>query len=166
MTEPTSSSEAVLQDYIVGPARLSDAVAHLSSGQLDLAPSPGSWTVRQIAHHIVDGDYLWTVFIRAALGNTQPVLDLQWYWARPQDQWALDWHYAERSLETSLALFAANRLDVVDLVRRIPDAWSRSVWINWPRKERELVTAGEIFESQARHALGHIEEILSILKPG
>jgi DinB family protein len=162
MSEDTLDPQTILSRFLNGPAKLKSAVAHLTEAQLDVAHDSGTWTIRQIAHHIVDGDDLWKTCIKAALGNSEAMFDLQWYWGKPQDEWAERWNYAGRAFEPSLALFVANRLHVEQLVQQIPGAWNRSIWIKWPHREAEQVTVGDIIAMQAHHALGHVHEIIAI----
>ena len=161
MPGETEDQHAVISQYLSAPSRLQEAVTSLSESQLDLALAPGSWTIRQIAHHIVDGDWLWTVAIKAALGQNETPFGFQWYWNVEQDDWARRWNYAGRALEPSLALFAANRSHVEQLLQSIPGAWQRSMLVQWPAGQGQVTVAG-IVDMQARHALAHIDEILSI----
>ncbi len=161
MTEETNNPHAILARYMDGPTQLKDAIAHLTEMQLDVAPTAESWTIRQIVHHVVDGDDIWTIGIKAALGNSQAIFGFQWYWDKPQDEWAKSWNYAGRAIEPSVALFVANRRHVVQLILQIPDAWNRSLSLKWPDKQ-EQITVGGIIEMQAHHAIHHINDILAI----
>jgi hypothetical protein len=158
--------EEIIARYSQGPSRLEEVVADLSEGELSLAAKPGSWTIRQIVHHIVDGDDLWRTCIKAALGNSQAEFSLKWYWDVPQDQWATCWEYAGRPIQPALALFHLHREQIVDLLGCIPDAWEKTILVRWPHKLEEIVTVGELVEGQAGHALGHIDEIREILEKG
>lgn len=64
--------------------------------ELDLPPLVGGWTIRQIVHHIVDGDDLWKACIKAALGNERGEFSLGWYWSLPQQVRAKRWVCAHR----------------------------------------------------------------------
>ncbi len=162
MTEHANDSEAILALYADGPAQLADVLAGLTESELDLALTSDSWTIRQIIHHIVDGDDLWKTCIKAALGNRDGLFSLQWYWDKPQTEWAENWQYADRSLEPSLALLRANRHHIEELVRRTPNAWEKSIRLKWPDTEEERITVGEVLEMQARHIVGHINDIQMI----
>ncbi len=158
-----ADSSNILALYLNGPAELRRKLAGLTEAQLNLSQNPETWTIRQIAHHIADGDDMWKMLLKAALGNSDATIGLPWYWDKPQVEWAKNWNYAGRELEPSLALFEANRRHVQQLVEQIPDAWERSIWIQW-REERERVTIGDIIAAQARHTSGHISEIDAIRK--
>jgi uncharacterized damage-inducible protein DinB len=69
--DPMGDQTSVLAKYLEGPALVEQALAGLQDADLDVSPSQGGWTIRQIVHHIVDGDDLWKACIKAALGNEQ-----------------------------------------------------------------------------------------------
>ncbi len=162
MTTQPDDPQSILTRYAAGPVQLEAAVAGLGERDLDVAPTEGGWSIRQIAHHIVDGDDIWKVGIKAALGNGEGEFSLRWYWDVPQDAWAERWNYAGRDLAPSLALFHANREHVLQLLRHIPDAWTRSIHMTWLSGKQVQITVGEIVEMQARHALGHVNDILAL----
>ena len=162
MTEHANDAGAILALYADGPAQLTDVLRGFTESELNLALTTGSWTIRQIVHHIVDGDDLWKTCIKAALGNSEGLFSLQWYWDKPQTEWAENWLYADRSLEPSLALLRANRCHIEELVRRTPNAWDKSIRLKWPDTEEERITIGEVLAMQARHIIGHINDIQMI----
>jgi hypothetical protein len=167
-------SEALLVAYARGPAALDEALTAVDSDLLDLASPDGGWTIRQIVHHIADGDDLWKTCIQAAIGahceeggsSARAVFGLQWYWDLAQDDWAELWAYAQRALEPAQALFSANRCRIVQLLRHVPDSLSHCIVVRWPSGQEQEVTVGWVVEMQTRHAEDHIQEILSILRAG
>lgn len=66
-------TDSLITQYTDCLAQLRTALYGLTETDLYLAPSDGRWTIRQIIHHIVDGDDLWKWCIKAALGNAQGV---------------------------------------------------------------------------------------------
>ena len=164
MTEPTSNPVTTLAQYANGPTQLEAVLNSLTETELNLATTMDSWTIRQIVHHIVDGDDIWKMGIKAALGNQEGLLSFQWYWDKPQTEWAENWKYASRPIEPSLALLRANRGHMVELIQQIPDAWERSIRVKWPQRAEERITVGDVIEMQTRHILGHISDIQTILQ--
>jgi uncharacterized damage-inducible protein DinB len=162
MTEQTLAWEGILADYAAGPERLEAAAAGLTEEELDLALRADSWTIRQILHHLADGDDLWKAAIKAALGNSEGLLSFGWYWEISQDEWVVSWDYAGRGIEPSLALFRANRRHVVQLLQQIPKVWERVTLITLPDGEERATSVGYVVEMQAQHVLDHIEEIRRI----
>ncbi len=159
---PPENRDAVLTRYREGPTLLERAIAGLQDVDLDARPSQGSWTIRQIVHHIVDGDDIWKTCIKMAIGNEQAEFALAWYWALPQDIWADRWAYKERSLDVSMALLRANRGHILQLLEHAPDGWSKSVSVRKPDGEIERVPVGFVVEMQADHVLHHVNRIRSI----
>jgi len=156
-----ADQRSLLSRYLQGPALLEQAVADLGDGDLDAALSQGGWTIRQIVHHVVDGDDLWKTCIKAALGNEEGEFTLEWYWGLPQDTWADRWGYAHRPLDVSLVLFRAIRAHVAQLLEQVPDGWSRSVSVRTPQGT-ERVSVQFVIEMQTEHVAHHVERIAAI----
>jgi hypothetical protein len=147
-------------------AQLRTAVQGLTETDLDLAPVDGGWTIRQIVHHIVDGDDLWKNCIKAALGNPQGIFTLQWYWGVTQDVWADKWHYARRPIGPALGLLETNRTSITEILRATPDALEQSVTVRWREKngvaQERATPVSSILESQTQHVVDHVAEIRKI----
>jgi hypothetical protein len=157
--EQLSDREGIIARYADGPNELETAIAELSEGELDIAESDGTWTIRQIVHHIADGDDIWKVFIKRAIGNPGGESDLQWYWAMPQDEWVKSWAYASREIGPSLALFRASRGHIVQLLEHMPEVWERSLLVRLSNEEEEEVKVAWVVKMQAEHVPGHVDDI-------
>ena len=147
-----ADKDSVIARYREGPALLERAVAGLKDADLDRAPRKGGWTIRQIVHHIVDGDDLWKLGIKMALGNEQAEFSLNWYRVLSQDDWTKRWAYAQRSIEESLAMFIAIIPDSSGLLLHIPTSYrtfilklgtkqSETMWCSCLRMCRMVGTA-------------------------
>jgi DinB superfamily len=154
----------VMTRYREGPALLEDAVMNLTDADLDAQPSGGGWTIRQIVHHIVDGDDIWKLCIKMAMGNEQAEFSLGWYWGMPQQAWGDRWAYGRRSLGASLSLLKANRTHVLQLLESVPDAWDRAVVVRKRDGEVERIPVGFVVQMQADHVLHHVKRIRGILQ--
>jgi len=161
---PANSQTSTIARYAEGPALLEQALAGLRDADLDAPPVQSGWTIRQIVHHIVDGDDLWKACIKAALGNEQGEFTLEWYWVVPQCTWAERWAYDKRAIDVSLALFTATRAHVTQLLAHVPDGWSRSITVRKPTGESPRLTVGAVIEMQADHLRHHVDRILAIRK--
>lgn len=164
MIDQIDTQETVLQQYADGPAQLECALAGLSESDLDLALSPDSWSIRQIVHHIVDGDDIWKTCIKMALGNREALFSLQWYTQKPQMEWSESWAYSQRALASSLALYRANRRHILDLLEHIPGACQKSIRFERPGKEEMCITVFDVVELHVQHLREHIQEIQTILQ--
>ncbi len=161
MNDQPANRSDILASYAAGPDHLEAAIAGLSAADLDLALSGDSWSIRQIVHHIADGDDLWKEFVKRAAGNPEGEFSLAWYWQIAQDEWARRWAYRERAIEPSLALFRASRAHIVQLLTHRPEAWSHSLLIRWPDEEAHT-SVGWVVAMQARHIDGHVDDIRRI----
>jgi uncharacterized damage-inducible protein DinB len=159
---PPNDQDRVLALYIEGPSLLERALDGLQDADLDTGPSQGGWTIRQIVHHIADGDDIWKMGIKAALGDEQVEFAFDWYRVLPQEVWADRWAYAKRSLDVSLALLKVSRDNVVQLLEQVPEGWQRSVEFRKPDGETVQLTVGTIVEMQANHVVHHANRILAI----
>jgi hypothetical protein len=162
--KPPEDKDSILARYKGGVALLDRTLSGLQDTDLDMPPLQGGWTIRQIIHHIVDGDDLWKTCIKMALGNEQAEFTLAWYWAFSQDEWTDHWAYQVRSIDVSLELLRANRSHVLQLLEKIPHGWNRVVDFRKRSGEIERLPVGFIVEMQANHVEHHVKRILSILR--
>ena len=72
MTEQTRDPDAIIARYADGPAQLEAAIAGLTEEELDLAQTADTWTIRQIVHHVVDGDDIWVCASRTTTASKLP----------------------------------------------------------------------------------------------
>lgn len=153
-----------LSRYREGPNLLEQAVIGLRDAELDATPFGGGWSIREIVHHIADGDDIWKLGIKMAIGNEQAEFSLGWYGSMAQVTWAERWAYSQRSIGTSLSLLKATREHVLQLLARVPEAWNRTVVVRTPKGEIEKVPIGFVIQMQADHLLRHLERIRAILQ--
>ena len=153
-----------LSRYREGPNLLEQAVIGLRDAELDARPSGGGWSVREIVHHIADGDDIWKMGIKMAIGNEQAEFDLGWYLSLAQVTWGDRWAYSRRSIAASLSLLRASRDHVLQLLAAVPEAWNRSVAVRTPKAGIEQVPVGFVIQMQADHVIHHVERIRAILR--
>jgi hypothetical protein len=162
MSNQIDTHETILTQYADGPSRLEAALAGLTDSELNLALAPDSWSIREIVHHLADGDDIWKICIKAALGNNDALFSLQWYTEKPQMEWSESWTYASRRLESSLALFHANRRHVVDLLEHVSGSCEKSIRFQRPEKPEIRITILDVLELHVRHLADHIKDIQAI----
>ena len=161
---PPENQNEILELFKRGPGILENALAGLSDIELDYAPSNGGWSIRQIVHHLVDGDDLWKMYIKIALGNEQAEFTLKWYLELPQTEWANRWSYEKRSIDVSLTLFKAIRVHILQLLEYAPDGWTKSAQFRDSNGKIEVVPVGFVIQMQADHVVHHVKRILEIRK--
>ena len=162
--EAPINKEEILKLYIQGPVILESALLGLSDNELDYVPSNGGWSIRQIVHHLVDGDDLWKIYIKIALGNEQAEFTLNWYQTLPQTEWAKRWSYNKRSIDVSLAMFKAIRNHIMQLLDYTPDGWTMSAKFLDSDEKIEVVPVGFVIKIQADHVVHHVKRISEIRK--
>jgi hypothetical protein len=162
MNNQAETFKTVLAQYADGPMLLEQALSGLNDSDLDLTLSEDSWTIRQIVHHIADGDDIWKICIKTALGNSDALFSLQWYTVKSQMEWSASWAYPCRGLASSLELYRANRRHIVDVLEHIPGALEKSVRFDRPGREEIRITVFDVVELHVRHLTEHIESINAI----
>ena len=153
-----------LSRFHAGLSALEEAVSGLSDDALDAEPPGGGWTVRQNVHHLVDGDDIWKLAIKMAIGHDDVEFALGWYQQMTQQEWADRWAYGSRRIEASLSLLKASREHVLQLLDSTPDAWNRAVLLRQPDGQIERVPVGVIVDMQAEHVFHHLRRIHEILE--
>lgn len=138
------------------PGKLRLAVETLSPAQLDTPYREGGWTVRQVVHHLADGNLNWYVRTKLALTENEPVI-------APFDQ-AL-WSELPDSrlgpVEPSLRLIEGLNERWVSVFSAMPDAaWERAM----SHPERGKVTLQATLPLQVWHGQHHTAQITELKK--
>jgi hypothetical protein len=157
--------------YLRGPEAIAAAVAGLTEAELDWRPissgdaqgadAEAAWSIRQIVHHVADGDDMWALPLKVAVATSGARYYQEWY--SPDNAWADALDYAHHDIPPALALLRATRAHTVQLLRTLPDAWERNVLFTGSGMiEPRPISAGDIVAMQARHALIHADSIQAI----
>src|SRR3990172_10213462 len=86
--------------YKAGYAEVVRALDGITPAELDWKPAPSEWTAREVVHHLADSEMIAAVRLRRILMEGDAQL-----WPYDPDALAVRLTYAERSLETAMALF-------------------------------------------------------------
>ena len=135
------------------------ALAGLSEADLDRSLAPGAWTMRQIVHHLADGEIVWSVFLRMALGAPGASAQLDWY--PGNEEWAGALNYAGRPIEAAAALFRAQRLYTAHLLEHLGPRWEQCVLVGG-----QTMRVVDIACLLTAHAAEHVAEICRIREQG
>ena len=150
------TAEETIALYASGIDELEAALAGLSEQDLDLARGGSDWTIRQIVHHIADGDLLFALSMSMALA--EPGREFTQNWPSDNAPYARNLQYAQRDIAPSLALIRAIRTHFVVLARLLPDALERAVH----EADGTTWSFGRFLNIDLRHAFEHIDEIWAI----
>ncbi len=161
METPENKTE-IIALFRQGPVILEDSLNGIDETELDYLPAKKGWTIRQIVHHLADGDDLWKIGIKIALGNEKAEFNLQWYSAYQQTEWAKYWNYEKRGIETSISFLKASRTHVLQLLESVDNAWNKTVRFLKPDGVIETVPVGFVIQMQANHVVHHVKRIKEI----
>ncbi len=147
--------------YEKGPGELEAVLTGLSEAELDLSDAPDQWSIRQLVHHMAEGETLFVMQIKTALAQSGTT-----YVRSPYNQeiWPDVLGYAKRPVGPSVALVKAIRGNVLELLHYIPDNWERYVNVKFLEEEGEgrKTTVGETLTVMTRHLLEHSKDIQKI----
>lgn len=161
MPETKPSYQELLEKYMTLPEKLAAAVGELSEDQLDLTGGAGQWSIRQIVHHLADGQTMWSVCMRLAIGAPGAAMQLDWY--PGNDAWSERMGFAERSIEPGLALLRGFHDEIAELLTLMPEAWEREVVIGVPGSGTERAySVTRIMTFTGEHFVEHLGEIAAI----
>jgi hypothetical protein len=142
--------EALLKQYASGYDDLVDALAGADVAELDRAPAPDAWTVRQIVHHVADGEANGYVRLRRLLAEDSPTLPNY-----DERQWAAALRY-DRPIEHSLAFTKSARDASFGLLQVLSEHdWQRS----GTHTERGTYTMSDWLVDYAEHPHIHADQI-------
>jgi hypothetical protein len=110
-----------LERYATGAADVDDAIAGITDAELDLRPSSGEWTAREIVHHLADSESMAYIRLRRLIEEDEPLIA-----GYDEPEWARRLHY-ERPIEPSLAVLRAVRTASHQLLTTLtPHEWART----------------------------------------
>ena len=145
------------------PEDIEDALAGLQEADFDLARAEGAWTIREIAHHLVDAyDTTWQA-IEAAIGQPGCRYYLDWY--DPANTWTTIMRYRDRPVGPALAFLRAKHAYLAPVLDLVPDAGSRFFMLirSTGDPERRL-TVNDLVQHLNAHAQQHIAQIRTTRK--
>ncbi len=122
MTLTPEERSTLLAQYATGADAFEAAVADVSGAELDARPLPGEWSVREIAHHLGDGELNSAVRLRRLIAEDRPVLP-----GYDEMEFSRRLHYPERPIGPSVAAMRAARAATLSILERLTeDEWERT----------------------------------------
>ena len=146
-----SDLPALLERYRRGPELLAMVLTGVFGEEEDFAPSPGTWSARQIIAHLADAELVAAHRFRQVIAEDNPVMV-----AFDQDAWAANLDYARRKPKQSLETFRRIRAENYELLKALPEpAFDRA----GNHTERGSMTLGALLEGYAGHAESHARQL-------
>lgn len=143
--------EAAIAKIEATPASLRTAVAGLSEAQLDSTYREGSWTLRQVVHHLADSHVNSYTRFRLALTENHPRIKAydEGKWAELEDARAMP-------VEVSLTLLDSIHARWVRLLRSLePSDFTRTI----DHPESGTMTIDQLLAMYAWHGEHHIAHV-------
>jgi uncharacterized damage-inducible protein DinB len=126
--------------------------ASLTPAQIDRAPAPGKWSIREIMAHLADCETVFGFRLRQTLSEEHSIVQ-----PFDQERWAD--RYGAYTFDTALALFQASRNWNLRLLTTISEDDRRHPTTH---PERGTMTFWTIVETMAGHDINHIQQIEKI----
>jgi len=137
------------------PAELERMVSGLGEAELDRTYREGSWTVRQLVHHLADSHV--NAYIRTKMTLTEETPTIKPY---NQDEWSKLKDARTLPLRSSLDMIRGLHLRWAALMRSVPEeAWSRRLF----HPERGEMSLDDLLESYVSHGQNHLAHIRAAL---
>jgi hypothetical protein len=157
-TPPAEITSAFRLDCLTqieeAPARMRDAVHHLTAEQLQTPYREGGWTLAQVVHHLPDSHMNAYVRTRLALTEVEPrVTDYE------EDRWA-DLHDAASSdIEPSLLLLDGLHRRWVNLLRRLTTEQWAATYVHPAKGQQVLERVIALYAWHGRHHVAHVTSL-------
>ena len=143
-----------LDSLLALPDTLSNLVANWTDEQLDTPYREGSWTARQLIHHLADSHLHSFIRYKWALSENTPLIK-----AYDQDGWAV-LADAQMPIESSLVLLTSIHQKIVFICRELSDEQWNSAFIHpETKKERDLKENTLLYAWHGAHHLAHLERL-------
>lgn len=112
----------LVQRYRDGAAEVERALKEIGRASLDTRPEDGSWTPREIVHHLADSEMTSAIRLRTLLAEDEPLIR-----GYDEEGYARRFAYAERPVGPALEALRAARATTLQILERLADAdWARA----------------------------------------
>ncbi len=112
----------LIDEYLVGPKKLRDAIDGMTAEQIDAAPVPGKWSNRQVICHIADFEPVYADRMKRIIVEENPTM-----FGGDPDVFAAGLAYNERDIEEELQLLEAVRKHVARILTTLkPEQFERT----------------------------------------
>jgi len=141
----------LLERFRRGAELVAVSITGAAGSELDFAPEPGKWSIRQIVAHLSDAELVGTMRMRQIIAEDNPKLE-----AFDQDAWTKNLDYARRKPSQSLETFRRIRGENYELLKDLPEASFERACMH---SERGRVTLRELLRAHAEHAENHATQV-------
>lgn len=154
------TKEVLYQSIIMieaAPFRLKERIATLNEEELELKYREGSWTIRQIVHHLADSHMNMWIRVKHILTQENPTIQ-----PYNQNLWADSVDYKTADLNNSLMIFEGIQNRFSNLIKHLNESdFKRTYFHPEYNKQYEL---SEVIQLYAWHGIHHVSQIEGIFK--
>ena len=140
-----------IEVYAAGGQQLIEAYQGLTSAQLFAVPVPGTWSLQQIAIHMMDSDLIGSDRMKRIAAMDKPLLI-----GYDESSFATLPGVGQVDALAACRLFDQNRQMTATILRALPDA-SFDRW--GIHNEVGRVTLAEMVDKYIHHLAGHLEHV-------
>lgn len=146
----TETRQRLIARYKAGYVEVVAALEGATDADLDRRPGPGTWSARDVVHHLADSEMTSAIRLRLLLAEEGPVIK-----GYDQEVFARRLYY-DRPIAASLAAFRAARESTAEILERLGDAeWART----GTHSEAGAYSVDRWLEIYAEHAQKHAGQI-------
>lgn len=148
--------DALVARYAAGADAFEAVLQDVTEAELDAQPADGGWSVREITHHLCDGELNAAVRLRRLIAEDEPVLP-----GYDEVAFSQRLFYAERSVAVSLAAMRAARASTLEILERLgPEQWARQ----GRHSDRGAYGVEAWLEDYAAHPHDHADQARRVLE--
>lgn len=144
----------LLERFRRGPELVAVAITGAAGAELDFAPGPDKWSIRQVLCHLADSEVVGSARFRRVIAEDNPAIE-----GYDQNAWARNLDYARRRTSQALDTFRRTRAENYELLKDLPEAVYQR---KGTHTERGPVTLLELLRIYAEHAEKHARQLQSV----
>lgn len=143
----------LLERFRGGPELVANTIAGAADAELDFAPEPGKWSMRQIVAHLADTELVTAARFRRMIAEDRPRFE-----EFDQDAWATSLDYAKRQPSQSIETLTLIRGDSYALLKDVPEAAFERIGIHPRRGEMSVLQVVKLSADHVEKHSGHLRE--------
>lgn len=141
----------LIEEYARGANQPGEAIAGLSTAQLNKVPVAGTWSIQQIIMHLMDSDLIASDRMKRVIAENEPQLI-----GYDESAFAKHLHYEKLDAEAACQAFAINRQLTATILRNLPDEAFSRVGIH---NEAGRLTLAQLVQTYVNHLDHHLRFI-------
>jgi hypothetical protein len=141
----------LLERFRRGAEMVAVSITGAAGSELDFAPDPGQWSIRQIVAHLADAEMVAGGRLRQIIAEDHPQLQ-----AYDQNAWAANLDYSRRKTSQALETFRRIRGENYELLKDLPAPTFEREGIH---SERGAMSLKQLLQLMAEHAENHASQV-------